>query len=173
MRRKTQDGYDSFDSWVTRTVRDSAGNVIHENTFVSHYRKLDAVIEVGRYPTDPPAGTRIRPEDYSGPPTPPPPPPPVDGAPVARFQTAQVDATTFQFTSTSTGDISGYTWSFSDGGSESGPNASHIFPGPGSYTVTLLVTGPGGENRPRPGRLRSRSRRLPRSRASGCSWRRE
>ena len=147
VRRRTQDGYDAFDSSVTRTVRDATGNVIHLDTWTSHYRKLDAVIEVGRYPTDPPAGTRIRPEDYSGPPTPPPPPPPADGAsaPVARFQSAQVDATTFQFTSTSSGEIASYSWTFSDGASESGPTASHSFPGPGSYTVTLSVTGTGGE----------------------------
>jgi hypothetical protein len=145
-RRRTQEGYDSFDSSVTRIVRDAAGNVIHQDTWVSHYRRLDAIVEVGRYPTDPPAGTRIRPEEYSGPPDapPPPPPPPDDAAPVARFQVAQMDATTFQFTSTSTGDIAGYAWSFSDGGSESGTSASHSFPGPGNYTVTLTVTGTDG-----------------------------
>ena len=149
VRRRTQDGYDAFDSSVTRTVRDSAGNVIHQDTWISHYRKLDAVIEIGRYPTDPPAGTRIRPDEYAGPSAPPtPPPPPPDGgdtAPVARFQVAQVDATTFQFSSTSTGDIASYAWTFSDGGSEAGPTASHTFPGPGSYTATLTVTGAGGD----------------------------
>jgi hypothetical protein len=149
VRRRTQEGYDSFDSSVTRIVRDATGAVIHQDTWISNYRRLDAITEIGRYPTDPPAGTRIRPEDYTGPPTPPPPPPPPDGgdtAPVARFQTAQVDATTFQFTSTSTGEIASYSWSFSDGGAEGGPNVSHTFPGPGSYNVTLVVNGPGGES---------------------------
>ena len=65
-RRKEQDRYDSFDSWVTRIVRDAQGNVLHEDTFLSHYKKLDAITLVGRYPGDPPAGTRIRPENYPG-----------------------------------------------------------------------------------------------------------
>lgn len=146
-RRRTQEGYDAFDASVTRTVRDAAGNVIHVDTWASHYRKLDAIIEIGRYPTDPPAGTRIRPEEYAGPPTTPPPsPPPDDGdtAPVARFQVAQVDATTFQFTSTSTGEIASYLWDFGDGGSADNAAPTHTFPGPGTYTVTLTVTGPGG-----------------------------
>jgi hypothetical protein len=148
-RNRTQEGYDAFDSSVTRIVRDAAGIVIHQDTWLSHYRKLDAIIEIGRYPTDPPAGTRIRPEEYAGPPSQPPPPPPPppgggDTAPVARFQMAQADTTTFQFTSTSTGEISSYEWSFSDGGAESGQSVSHSFPGPGSYTVTLTVTGPSG-----------------------------
>ena len=77
-RRKEQDRYDSFDSWVTRIVRDAQGNVIHEDTFVSHYKKLDAIILVGRYPGDPPAGTKIRPENYPGAPKPPPPDPDPD-----------------------------------------------------------------------------------------------
>ncbi|MEO6349214.1 MAG: peptidoglycan binding domain-containing protein [Candidatus Limnocylindrales bacterium] len=58
-RKEKQDAYDSFDSWVTRTVRDAAGNVIHSDEFFSHYKKLDQIILVGRYVNDPPAGTQI------------------------------------------------------------------------------------------------------------------
>lgn len=75
-RRRKQDRYDSFDSWVTRTVRDAQGNVIHEETFFSHYKKLDAITLVGRYPGDPVAGTQIRPEQYPGAPEPNPTPDP-------------------------------------------------------------------------------------------------
>jgi vancomycin resistance protein YoaR len=50
---------DGFDSWVTRTVRDSHGAVIHDDTFFSAYGKVDGLIKLGRYATDPPAGTRI------------------------------------------------------------------------------------------------------------------
>ena len=38
---------------VTRTVRDASGNVIHEDTFISHYKTIDAIKLVGRYPGDP------------------------------------------------------------------------------------------------------------------------
>jgi vancomycin resistance protein YoaR len=74
-RRRSQEGYDAFDSSVTRIVRDAAGNVIHQDTWLSHYRKLDEIVEVGRYPTDPPPGTQIRPEEYPGAAPPPPPVP--------------------------------------------------------------------------------------------------
>jgi vancomycin resistance protein YoaR len=50
---------DGFDSTVTRTVRDSNGVVIHQDTFFSDYVKVDGIYEVGRYPGDPRAGTRI------------------------------------------------------------------------------------------------------------------
>jgi vancomycin resistance protein YoaR len=49
---------DGFDSVVIRTVRDANGNIIHQDTISSSYRKVDGVILVGRYPGDPPAGYR-------------------------------------------------------------------------------------------------------------------
>jgi vancomycin resistance protein YoaR len=49
---------DGFDSVVIRTVRDAAGNIIHQDTITSSYRRVDGIILVGRYPGDPPAGTR-------------------------------------------------------------------------------------------------------------------
>lgn len=75
-RKKKQDRYDAFESWVTRTVRDAQGNVIHEDTFYSRYKKLDAITFVGRFPGDPVAGTQIRPEQYPGAPQPNPTPGP-------------------------------------------------------------------------------------------------
>jgi len=68
------DNYDSFDSTVVRTVKNSNGKVIHKDIFKSHYRKLDGLTLVGRYKGDPPAGTRILKEDYPGPPPKPPKP---------------------------------------------------------------------------------------------------
>jgi len=47
---------DGFDSVVVRTVRDASGNIIHQDTINSSYRKVDGVTLVGRYPGDPPAG---------------------------------------------------------------------------------------------------------------------
>ena len=66
---------DGFTSVVTRTVRDAAGNVIHQDTIRSSYRRVDGIILVGRLPGDPPAGTRI-PADQGLPPAPNPTDPP-------------------------------------------------------------------------------------------------
>jgi len=55
-----------MDVWVTRTVRDAAGAVIHQETFVSHYHRITGVVRVGVAAAAPP---------------PPPPPPPSEPAP--------------------------------------------------------------------------------------------
>lgn len=47
------------------------------------------------------------------------------------------------FTDTSL-NASGWQWSFGDGGSSSTQNPSHIYPGPGLYSVVLVCTTPGG-----------------------------
>ena len=50
---------DGFNSVVVRTVKAANGTVIHEDTYRSNYRKVDGIIQVGRAPGDPKAGTRI------------------------------------------------------------------------------------------------------------------
>ncbi len=40
-----------FDCWVTRTVRDRNGRVIHSNTYYSHYARVVGLILVGRAAT--------------------------------------------------------------------------------------------------------------------------
>lgn len=55
---------DGFESWVTRTVRDASGNIIHEDIFHSKYRTITGQIEVGRYPGDPTAGTVVLADQY-------------------------------------------------------------------------------------------------------------
>jgi hypothetical protein len=50
---------DGFNSTVVRTVKDAAGNVIHQDTFKSNYKTIDGLVDVGRYPGDPPAGTKV------------------------------------------------------------------------------------------------------------------
>jgi len=52
-----------------------------------------------------------------------------------------------QFTNLSTGEIDDWNWDFGDGTlSSSEQNPSHIYETVGAYTVTLVVTGPGGSN---------------------------
>ncbi len=50
---------DGFRAVVVRTVRDSAGNVIHEDTFKSNYDTITGTVLVGRYPGDPPDGRKV------------------------------------------------------------------------------------------------------------------
>ncbi len=147
-RRKEQDAYDSFDSWVTRIVRDAQGNVIHENTWVSHYKKLDAITLVGRYPGDPPAGTRVRPENYHPGGNPPPPPPPdnpdpedpVDPTPAfeASFSAVQAEGTMdVKFTALPKGGT--YVWNIA-GTSSTARSTTISFSAEGEYKVELTVT---------------------------------
>ena len=53
---------------------------------------------------------------------------------------------TVNFTSTSTGTISTYAWTFGDGGTSNVQNPSHVYSAAGVYTVGLTVTGPAGSN---------------------------
>ncbi|MGB7337512.1 MAG: PKD domain-containing protein, partial [Phototrophicaceae bacterium] len=48
------------------------------------------------------------------------------------------------FFNQSQGQITSYSWSFGDGGSSSAVNPTYTYRQPGTYTVTLRLTGPGG-----------------------------
>ena len=50
------------------------------------------------------------------------------------------------FTSTSTGTITSYAWSFGDGVTSTLQNPTYVYPTAGTFTVSLTVTGPGGAN---------------------------
>jgi len=70
-------------------------------------------------------------------------------APVAQFVAATTSGLaplTVNFTSTSTGSISGYAWTFGDGTTSAMQNPAKIYTAAGAYTVSLTVTGPGGSN---------------------------
>jgi PKD domain len=71
-------------------------------------------------------------------------------APVAAFtaQPGALPAAPLQLNSTSFengGTISSYLWHFGDGGTATGPVAHHVFPAPGTYSVTLTVTDSHGQ----------------------------
>ena len=53
---------------------------------------------------------------------------------------------TVNFTDTSTGMITSRSWTFGDGGTSSATNPSRTYQSPGTYTVQLMVTGPGGSD---------------------------
>jgi subtilase family serine protease len=64
------------------------------------------------------------------------------GGPVASF-TDSVSGLTVTFTNTSTdsgGTITGYAWTFGDGGTSTSASPSHTYTAAGTYTVTLKVT---------------------------------
>ncbi|GAB4315625.1 MAG: hypothetical protein Kow0019_15860 [Methanobacteriaceae archaeon] len=70
-------------------------------------------------------------------------------APVASFTgtpTTGISPLQVAFTSTSTGTIDSYEWNFGDGSTSTATNPTHTYTVPGIYTVTLKVTGPGGED---------------------------
>lgn len=58
--------------------------------------------------------------------------------------TSGIKPLTVQFTDTSTGVITTWSWDFGDGGTSSAQSPSHIYTNAGLYTVSLTVTGPGG-----------------------------
>ncbi len=54
---------------------------------------------------------------------------------------------TVQFTNLSTGLISTYLWDFGDGNTSNEENPVHVFNEPGTYTISLLVSGQGGNSK--------------------------
>ncbi len=70
-------------------------------------------------------------------------------APVAAFSgtpTSGCAPLAVSFTDASTGDITGYSWTFGDGGTSTAQNPSHSYTAAGMYTVVLTVSGPGGSD---------------------------
>jgi PKD repeat protein len=69
--------------------------------------------------------------------------------PVADFTASPTEGyapLTVQFTDRSSGTITGRSWAFGDGGSDTVPDPVHTYNNPGAYTVTLTVSGPGGSH---------------------------
>ncbi|MGH8589734.1 MAG: PKD domain-containing protein, partial [Gammaproteobacteria bacterium] len=70
-------------------------------------------------------------------------------APVANFTATPISGTAplaVSFTNGSTGTVSGYSWSFGDGGTSTAPNPAYTYTKAGTYSVSLTATGPGGTN---------------------------
>ncbi|HXH12490.1 MAG TPA: LamG-like jellyroll fold domain-containing protein [Alphaproteobacteria bacterium] len=73
--------------------------------------------------------------------------PPPGGAPVAAFSGAPTSGAAplpVAFRDGSSGSITAWSWDFGDGGTSTAQHPSHTYTSPGSYTVSLTVTGPGG-----------------------------
>ena len=58
-RKRVEWPVNGFDAWVTRTVRDATGTIIHQDTFFSHYKTIKGITLLGRSPGDPKAGTTV------------------------------------------------------------------------------------------------------------------
>ena len=70
-------------------------------------------------------------------------------APVAAFTTSATSGCaplTVNFTDTTTGAVTGWAWTFGDGGTSNAQSPSHQYLAAGTYTVALTATGPGGSN---------------------------
>jgi serine protease AprX len=53
---------------------------------------------------------------------------------------------TVSFTDLSSGDVTGWSWEFGDGGSSDLQNPSYVYQNAGTFTVSLTVTGPSGSD---------------------------
>jgi PKD repeat protein len=72
-----------------------------------------------------------------------------EAPPEANFTanpTSGIKPLTVQFTDTSAGVVTVWSWAFGDGGTSTSKNPSHIYTIPGLYTVTLTASGPGGSD---------------------------
>lgn len=78
--------------------------------------------------------------------SPAPAPPAAPDAEFTASTTSGVAALIVAFTSTSTGAIDSYFWEFGDGTTSTEQNPTHSYAAPGTYSVSLSVTGPGGSN---------------------------
>jgi vancomycin resistance protein YoaR len=58
-RKRVEYRINGFQAEVIRTVRDANGVIIHRDTFRSHYRAIDGITLLGRYPGDPKARTKV------------------------------------------------------------------------------------------------------------------
>jgi PKD repeat protein len=68
---------------------------------------------------------------------------------IADFQADPLDGfspLTVQFTDQSSGSVNSWYCDFGDGTSSSSHNPQHVFSSPGTYTVSLTVTGPNGSD---------------------------
>jgi PKD repeat protein len=70
-------------------------------------------------------------------------------APSAAFTASPLSGTaplTVTFTDQSSGDITSWLWAFGDGGTSTDQNPTYAFTSPGTYTVSLTVGGPSGND---------------------------
>jgi PKD repeat protein len=71
------------------------------------------------------------------------------GAPVANFSATPLTGVAplaVNFSDSSSGTITSWSWQFGDGGTSGAQNPSYSYTKPGTYAVTLNVTGPDGSN---------------------------
>jgi PKD repeat protein len=73
--------------------------------------------------------------------------PPAAGVPGGEFSgspTSGPAPLVVQFTDASSGSLTNWSWDFGDGGTSTAQSPTHTYSSPGSYSVKLTVTGPGG-----------------------------
>ncbi len=71
------------------------------------------------------------------------------GVPVANFSAFPLSGEVplnVQFSNASSGDITGHAWDFGDDATSQDPNPQHLYTAPGTYTVSLTVSGDGGQD---------------------------
>ena len=98
-------------------------------------------------PTDVPPTPTLEPTATLAPTSTPVPPTATLAPPTAALSAAPdngIAPLAVQFSSQVTGDVTSYAWAFGDGGTSADANPAYTFAAPGTYTVVLTVSGPGG-----------------------------
>lgn len=67
VRKRVEYPVDGMDVWVTRTVRDGSGQIIHQETYYSHYTRITGVVLVGTGGSQPAAGSSPTPSPTPAP----------------------------------------------------------------------------------------------------------
>ena len=72
--------------------------------------------------------------------------PPAPAAAFGAAPTSGVAPLTVQFTDASTGAVTSWAWDFGDGTTASAASPGHVYATPGTFSVSLRATGPGGSD---------------------------
>jgi len=59
VRERVEYPVDGKDVWVTRTVTDASGKVIHQETYYSHYARITGVLRIGKAAAPAPTPTPV------------------------------------------------------------------------------------------------------------------
>jgi PKD repeat protein len=126
-----------LDVWDTRTSNSPDGLYqLRLRVFLRDGSELRTLVSNVRVQNIPPAAPTAQPTATSSVPR-----------PIAAFTQDRASGNAplvVRFTNLSSGQITATSWNFGDGSGSNEPNPTHTFATPGSYIVTLTVSGPGG-----------------------------
>jgi PKD repeat protein len=117
------------------------GDVALTGPIEQHTYQIPGVFDVSLTVSNTYGSYTVSVPDYITVTEPPIPAPEVDFTGTPRSGDAPLDV---QFTSEVTGEVTSYAWAFGDGGIASTASPTHTYTNAGNFSVSLVVTGPGG-----------------------------